>query len=252
MTTVNDIVDFVRIIRDQPEWNDTIRGIRLDRELLDLPQRFAEFVRVTEENNRLVAERLARMESDLADMKEWGNETTLRLDNIDGRLGNLEGAELERRVRSDIVTIASQSLGLNRVRIMQSRIVTRSSEFQDIIDDAEEQGRITRDQAYRLQLTDVIISARRRSDGQTVHVAIEVSRNIADHDIVRANERAQSLSVVQGTPAISVVVGANISLAHQEIADGLGVFAIILSRLAVWQPRCYGKHSGVIAPGQPS
>ncbi len=260
MTTVRDIADFVRIINEQPEWNDTIRGILLGRELLELPQRFAEFVRVTEENNRLVAERLGRLESDVAELKsdmsdmktdmaemktdmadvkadlseikDWRDQTTLRLDRIEGRLGNLEGAELERRVHSDIANIASRWLGLNRVRIMQSRIVARSPEFQDIIDDAEEQNLITYEQGDHLEQTDIIVSARRRSDREPVHLAIEVSRTIGDHDIARANERAQSLSAIFATPAISVVVGGNISQSQQELADGFGVRAIILPRLA--------------------
>ena len=260
MTTVRDIADFVRIINEQPEWNDTIRGILLGRELLELPQRFAEFVRVTEENNRLVAERLGRLESDVAELKsdmsdmktdmaemktdmadvkadlseikDWRDQTTLRLDRIEGRLGNLEGAELERRVHSDIANIASRWLGLNRVRIMQSRIVARSPEFQDIIDDAEEQNLITYEQGDHLERTDIIVSARRRSDREPVHLAIEVSRTIGDHDIARANDRAQNLSAIFDTPAISVVVGGNISQPQQELADSFGVRAIILPRLA--------------------
>lgn len=239
MTTIRDIADFVRIINEQPEWNDTIRGILLGRELLELPQRFAEFVRVTEENNRLVAERLGRLEADMADvkadmaeMKTWRSETTLRLDRIEGRLGNLEGAELERRVHSNIANIASRWLGLNRVRIMQSRIVARSPEFQDLIDDAEEQNIITYEQGDHLEQTDIIVSARRRSDRQPVHLAIEVSRTIADHDINRASERAQSLASTFGTPAVSVVVGGNISESQQELAESSGVRAIILPRLA--------------------
>ena len=246
MTTIRDIADFVRIINEQPEWNDTIRGIMLGRELLELPQRFAEFVRVTEENNRLVAERLGRLETDvaelktdvgslktdMADMKVWRGETTLRLDRIEGRLGNLEGAELERRVHGDIANVASRWLNLNRVRIMQSRIVARSPEFQDIIDDAAEQNLITYEQGDHLQETDIIVFARGRSDRQPVHLAIEVSRTIADHDITRASERARSLSTIFGTPAISVVVGGNISQPQQELAESLGVRAIILPRLA--------------------
>ena len=246
MTTIRDIADFVRIINEQPEWNDTIRGILLGRELLELPQRFAEFVRVTEENNRLVGERLGRLETDVAElktgvaelqtdmseMKTWRSETTLRLDRIEGRLGNLEGAELERRVHSDIANIASRWLGLNRVRIMQSRIVARSPEFQDLIDDAEEQNVVTFDQGDHLEKTDIIVSARRRSDRQPVHLAIEVSRTIADYDITRAQERAEALSAILETPAISVVVGGSIGQSQQELAENLGVFAIILPRLA--------------------
>ena len=253
MTTIRDIADFVRIINERPEWNDTIRGILLGRELLELPQRFAAFVRVTEENNRLVAERLGRLETDvselktgvaelttgvaelqtdMSEMKTWRSETTLRLDRIEGRLGNLEGAELERRVHSDIANIASRWLGLNRVRIMQSRIVARSPEFQDLIDDAEEQNVVTFDQGDHLEKTDIIVSARRRSDRQPVHLAIEVSRTIADWDVTRAQERAETLSAILETPAISVVVGGSIEQSQQELAENLGVFAIILPRLA--------------------
>ena len=192
MTTIRDIADFVRIINEQPEWNDTIRGILLGRELLELPQRFAEFVRVTEEHNRLVAERLARLEDDMIDMKGWRAETTLRLDRIEGRLGNLEGAEAERRVHSDIVNIASRRLGLTRASIIQSWIVARSPEFQELINDAEDQNVITEEQGDHLERADVILSARRRSDRQAVHAVAEVSINVADYDITRARERADT------------------------------------------------------------
>ena len=233
MTTIRDIADFVRIINEQPEWNDTIRGILLGRELLELPQRFAEFVRVTEEHNRLVAERLARLEDDMIDMKGWRAETTLRLDRIEGRLGNLEGAEAERRVHSDIVNIASRRLGLTRARIIQSRIVARSPEFQDLINDAEDQSVITEEQGDHLERADVILAARRRNDRQAVHAVAEVSINIADYDITRARERADTLAAIMGTPALALTVGGSIGLAQQELADSLGVEVIITPRLAI-------------------
>ena len=43
MTTINNIADLVRIIREQPEWADAIRSILLSQELLELPERFAKF-----------------------------------------------------------------------------------------------------------------------------------------------------------------------------------------------------------------
>lgn len=240
MTTIRDIADFVRIINEQPEWNDTIRGILLGRELLELPQRFAEFVRVTEENNRLVAERLSRLDSnvaqlqtDMSDMKDWRAETTQRLDRIEGRLGNLEGAEAERRVHSDIVNIASRRLGLTRARIIQSWIVARSPEFQDLINDAEDQNVITEEQGDHLERADIILAARRRNDRQAVHAVAEVSINVADYDITRARERADTLSAIMGTPALALTVGGNIGPAQQELADNLGVATIITPRLAI-------------------
>ncbi len=176
---------------------------------------------------------IAKPKSGMTDTKECRDESIRMLELIERRLDNLWWAELERRVHSDIANIASRWLGLNRVRIMQSRIVARSPEFQDLIDDAEEQNLITYEQGDHLEKTDIIVSARRRSDRQPVHIAIEVSRTIADHDIARASERARSLSAIFETPAISVVVGGNISQSQQEMADSLGVRAIILPRLAV-------------------
>ena len=254
MTTIRDIADFVRIINEQPEWNDTIRGILLGRELLELPQRFAEFVRVTEEHNRLVAERLARLEAgmaelktdmagmktdvtglktDMADMKDWRAETTQRLDRIEGRLGNLEGAEAERRVHTDIVNIASRRLGLTHASIIQSRIVARSLEFQGLINDAEDQSIITEEQGDHLERADVILAARRREDRQAVHAVAEVSINVADYDITRARERADTLSSIMGTPALALTVGGNIEPAQQELADSLGVATTITPRLSI-------------------
>ena len=66
MTTVNDIADVLRIIREQPEWADALRGALLSQELLELPQRFAEFVATTDR-------RFAVLESDVAELKSEPN-----------------------------------------------------------------------------------------------------------------------------------------------------------------------------------
>ena len=69
MTTINGIEDLARILRDNPDWADTIRSILLSQELLELPGRFAEFVRLTQESNRLINERLERLENDVGELK---------------------------------------------------------------------------------------------------------------------------------------------------------------------------------------
>lgn len=169
----------------------------------------------------------------MSDMKDWRAETTLRLDRIEGRLGNLEGAEAERRVHRDIVNIASRRLGLTRARIIQSWIVVRSPEFQDLINDSEDQNVITEEQGDHLEQADVILAALRRSDRQAVHAVAEVSINVADYDITRIRERADTLSAIMGTPALALTVGGNIEPAQQELADSLGVATIITPRLAI-------------------
>ena len=174
-TSMNDIVDFVRILNEQPEWADTIRGILLGQELLDLPRQLAQFVQATNE-------RLGRLETDVADLKAGQarlensvGQLDTRVGRLEGKVGRLEGSDLEREVHGNIVNIASRGLGLNRARILQSKIIPRGTELQDAIDDAEEQGIITEDQGSHLELSDVIIAARRKSDRQECYVVAEVS-----------------------------------------------------------------------------
>lgn len=83
MTTIDNIADLVRILKERPEWTETLRSILLTEELLNLPVQlatlgeqsvslgeqfaalggqFAEFIQETRENNRVVNLRLAQQE----------------------------------------------------------------------------------------------------------------------------------------------------------------------------------------------
>ena len=268
---MNDIADFARILREQPEWADTIRSILLGQELLELPQRFAEFVAATnerlsrletlvEEFVRATDQRLARLESDMAEVKAdvvtlktdmaevKADVATLktdmaevkagqarleaRLGRMQGSVGRLEGVELERHVHANILNIASYGLGLNRVRVIRTRIVTPGFDFQDAIDAAEDRGLITSEQASNLLWADAIFAARRKSDRQDCHVVAEVSQGIRNHDIIRARDRAQTLAIVKGDPVIPVVVGAYIAPQQKELADREGVSVILTEAFA--------------------
>ena len=141
-------------------------------------------------------------------------------------------AHLEREVHANIVNIAGRQLGLNRVRVLQSKIVVRSPELQDAIDDAEEQGLITDVQGSHLERTDVILAARRKSDREAVHVAVEISGLIGERDINRARARADTLAIVKGAPVIPAVVGGSIAPPQQALADRQGVSVVITLRLS--------------------
>ena len=217
-TSINDIADLARILRERPEWADTVRSILLSQELVDLPQRFAEFALATDQ-------RLEGLETDVADLKAGQA-------RLEGTVGRLDGAELEREAHANIVNIASRGLGLNRARVLQSKIIPRGPELQDAIDDAEEQGIITADQGNHLELTDVIIAARRKSDRQECYVVAEVSAGVRNDDITRARDRAQTLAAIKGTPVIPAVIGASIAPQQQALADREGVSVILTLRLA--------------------
>ena len=109
MTTISDIADIARILREQPEWADTIRGLLLDQQLLGLPSQFAEFIEVTRESNRLINERLeafrAETNTRLARLEAEQAETSARLEAFRAdttmRLERLEAAQAETNERLD-------------------------------------------------------------------------------------------------------------------------------------------------------
>ena len=242
MTNINDIADFVNIIRNDPQWADVVRGILLGQELLALPAQFAEFVQLTQETNRLTNERLTGVEGRLTGVEGRLTGVEGRLTGVEGRLtrvenqtANLVGSDIERRVHGNVINLTGRRLGLRRAQVLRSNIMSMDPELQQAIEEAEDQGLITSNQAEQVENTDIIIRGFSPAEGSEVHPAIEVSRTIHDDDITRARERADNLAKIMGTSplAIAVVIGGRIEPPQQELADGLAVSTIIQPELAV-------------------
>ena len=222
MTTINDIADLLRIIREQPEWADALRGALLSQELLELPQRFAEFVVTTDK-------RFAALESDMAELKEDVSEIKSELRRQSGDIGNLLGAEYERKIGDNIHSIAGQHLNIRRVRVLKGYKAIDEMPFFDLIYDAEGQGLIDQQQRIDAGNTDIVLRGQSHPDGSFVYVAMEVSVTVASNDIQRAEDRAQTLKLATGEAALPVVIGANIDEARQEFAAQRGVTLIAIA-----------------------
>ena len=84
MTTIRTIDDLVRILDERPDWTESLRSRILTRELLDLPQAFAEFAANTER-------RLTALETGQAELA-----TVLGrfMDNTERRLAALEAGQV--------------------------------------------------------------------------------------------------------------------------------------------------------------
>ena len=233
MHTIDTIADLVRVLKEEPEWAEALRNQLLSQELLELPERFQAFVRVTEENNRLMRERLDRVESDIGDLKAGQAETNQRLDQLTGevnqmrgQIGNLVGADLERKVHAKIAHFARR-LKLRKIQILQSQIVGDNKELHDRLAHAEDQGIISLEQGDQIQVADIIFRGQHRESAQSMHVVAEVSRSIADHDIVRAADRAQIWSLVTECETLAVVIGARIEPKQQALAQERSVTILI-------------------------
>ncbi len=250
-TTINDINDLARILREHPDWLATIRGIIVGEELLNLPQEVAKFVQATNENFRLVHERLDRLESDMAEVKadvaelkggqaelkgdvaelKTGQaETNRRLDRLEGRFNsmegrfsNFEGSDFERKARQRILFEANIDFGLNEPAIVMTQDAHDTPALNSSLHRAFRAGLITREQATDCHETDIIIADQ---DGQ--HVLVEASITLGNDDIERAVRRAAILSIAVNSTVLPAVATAYAAEPQRAFAEEQGVAVFTL------------------------
>ena len=257
-------------MNEDPELLAEVRRAILTDELLGLPAQFAEMQMDLAETRRVQNEMLEtqnRILADLADLRRVQNEMletqnriladlaeTRRvqsemletqaailatqnriladLDLMSGRLGNIEGADLERKMFRILPGRLYPMYGLRRPRILMHPITAsqHTEDFTDKIADANEDGVITDTQYNRLMDTDMILRASQRESGETVYCAIEASSVIDNNDVTRAVESSQALHAVYGDRTIPVVMGYSITDDAMKMADGLEVGIAIVGR----------------------
>ena len=262
MTSINDISDLARILREQPEWADTVRGLLLGKELLELPERFAGFVQLTEQNFQLVYqnfqlvyERLDRLESDVARidgnieridhtlnrMDGRINQIDGRINQIDGRINQIDGkinrmdgrmdngfgTNYEFKIAKNIRAITGQFLHIRRARVLQGNMAGPDPEFMELLERAEANGTITEDQFHQAMRSDIILTGQRKTDGADVFAVAEVSITVSSEDITRAVDRAAILATVIGQPVLPTVVGSHIDDARTDLAIANGVTVML-------------------------
>ncbi len=238
-TTINDIADLARILREQPEWADTIRGILLGQELIELPNRFAEFVELTQQNFQLLRE---QQKADMAELKTVvfglenrvsGLETevsglNVRVTRLEGKMDNALGSNYQNKVARNMHSILGQHLDLTRVKVLRGYQNDPDADFMERLYQAEEQGIITHQQSNDLLLVDIICIGRRRANrDEEIALAIETSVTIGDNDVVRAARRSEILAAILKLPAQAAVVGDSVDPPRTALAADYQVSVIL-------------------------
>ena len=236
MTTVNDIADIVRIIREQPEWADTIRSVLLSRELLELPQRFAEYAEAT---NR----RLERLETILADFMESTDRRLEALETgqtalqegqakLEAGQAKLEAGQAEMRadiaeikddvdeIRTDISAIREDLRPIKAAHARNGaerdtrRIARTMNCFQINLLNSDDLYRllaaidsddISRSDRDSFERADIVIVGEHRDTGETHYIAVEASFTAHEDDTRRAIRNADYLARSTGQPTHAVV-----------------------------------------------
>ena len=215
MTTVNDFVDILRIIREQPEWGDALRSALLSRELLEMPQRLAELTATVGEFAASTEKRLVALETDVARLKD--------------DVAELRGNSYEQKVANNIATLVRHPLDIRRVRVLKGYGVADPMTFHDLMDSAEDQGKISSRERMEAGKTDMVLLGQKMSDRANVYVAVEVSITAADNDISRAADRSEFLRRATGEDSLPAVVSVHIDDARRRLAQLRNVILIAYS-----------------------
>jgi hypothetical protein len=209
INTINTIEDLARILREQPTWAEAMRSLLLTQELLDLPARFDRFVEIQQETNQLTARRLNAIEE--------------RLNGLEGQMGNIEGGQYERTIRTKALARTQIVLGFDSARVVLNQEGLVDPQLNSAVARAVRDGRVPEDDYAGLFEADLVISARYNR-----HAVVEVSITADEDDISRAKERSGILADVTGGTVTPVVITSRLDPAQsaQAAAKGVRVFVI--------------------------
>ena len=224
-TTINDIADLARILREQPEWADIIRGILLGQELIELPNRFAEFVELNQQNFQLLRE---QQKADKAEIKAELSSLNVRVTRLEGKMDNALGSNYQNKTAKNIHSILGQHLDLTRVKVLRGNQNDPDADFMERLYQAEESGSVTHEQTNDLLLVDIICTGRRRANrDEEIALAIETSITIGDNDVMRAARRAEILAAILNHSAQAAVIGTSVDQPRSDLAADYDVAVVL-------------------------
>ena len=190
-TTIHTIEDLIRILDDHPEWTDALRARLLTRELIELPEKFTQFV--------------AEMNSFVAEMNRFVEATNRRFDALENRVasiqddvGILKGAHARDAALRETPFIANE-MGFRWVKDLTS------FDLWGLIDDADTSG-IPTNELRSFRRADLIIEATDQ-DGNPCYIAVEISFTANGRDTSRALRNAGFLTRFTGKHSYSAVAG---------------------------------------------
>ena len=190
-TTIQTIEDLIRILDDNPEWADTLRARLLTKELIELPEKFTQFV--------------SEMNSFVAEVHRFVEATNRRFDalensvaSIQDDVGILKGAHARSAALRETPFIASE-MGFRWVKDLTA------FDLWELINGADTSN-VPTNELRSFRRADLIIEAI-DPNGTPCYISVEISFTANGRDTSRALRNAEFLTRFTGKQAFSAVVG---------------------------------------------
>ncbi len=211
-TTIHTIEDLIRILDEHPEWADALRARLLTQELIELPEKFTQFVaemksfvaetkRFVEATNRRLDSldnRVSSIEKDVGVLKEDVGILKNRVNSIQDDVGVLKGSHARDAAIREAYLIA-EDMGLQWTKTLSVE------EFSSLVSRADKSG-IPTNELRSFRRADLIVEATAQ-DGTRCYIVVEISFTVNGRDTRRVLRNAGFLTRFTGRRAHPAVAG---------------------------------------------
>ena len=201
MTTINSQEDFLRALRENPEWKEAVRALILGEELLQLPARFNAFADEQRQVNK-------RVESDISGLKAG----QARLEEGQARIeaGQTRIETRMTRQENDMPTVKAAHARWSALRGAESITLDMDIQYVKTLTEADlvriaktASPNMPRNELFSFRTADLVVEA--TDESGTVYICMEASYTGDLRDTDRALRNARLLTKFTGHRAILVV-----------------------------------------------
>ena len=200
-SNINNIEDLMRILDENPQWVEALRARLLTRELLELPEKFAELSQTVAELSQKFVELSQTVAELVATVRELADElraTNRRLDRLQDDVGWLKGRIIYDIVRGDAALIADE-MGFVLEKALVRADLMELTRGQDVSD-------LSRGTLQSFHRADLMMRVADAEGGQR-YIAVEASFTVNGRDSRRARRNAELMTRFTGQPALAAVAG---------------------------------------------
>ena len=207
MTQIRTFQDILDALENNPSYVDALRRHLLTQDLLDLPKQMAELTQIPRDFTEAWSQRLGKVEEDVAEfktdvkgLKESQARLEQRMDRVEGRVGNLESAQYERKYIAKIMARAQSQLGVSQPYPALTQEGHVDPRFTQAVQIALNNRRLVGEDSDKIHDPDLIISG-----DNSIHALVEASLGADENDVARAKERADKWAEATGDTVMPVV-----------------------------------------------
>ena len=195
MNTIHTIEDLIQLLDEKPEWADAMRARLLSRELIELPERFTQFVA---ELNRFTEVANRRFDTLEAQIDTLEAQIDKRFNRLEADVGQIKGI-LARNAALEDAALIAREMDLRRMKTLSPE------DLWDLVDAADTSDISTSD-LRSFRRADLVMEAIDPAE-ETCYVAVEISFTVNGRDTARAIRNAGFLTRFTQRRAHAAVAG---------------------------------------------